>query len=189
MDDPNLGVDGASEGAEGLEVVPEEVEETPTTPEPSGDPLDDIKDEAARAEAKKARAIARRQVKPEPAQPATPSPEFLTKAEFYKSNEKKARVELEKDPETKAILDKAIPYYVARNGKDTVEGILEDMGDALALYRIKNPVVETDDSARGLTSSAIIKAGGGSIEKGTPKTPAPPNFKLPSKPSEWYAKK
>lgn len=42
--------------------------------EPSGDPLDDIQDEVARAQAKKDRAIARRSAKREPETPVAPAP-------------------------------------------------------------------------------------------------------------------
>ena len=84
MDDQTPELDGSSEGLDTLELEPEVTpEEKPT--ELSGDPLDDIKDETARAEAKKNRAIARRLEKePKVETPVVPATEFLTKADFFK---------------------------------------------------------------------------------------------------------
>jgi hypothetical protein len=73
------GEEGAGEAA--APTVPA-AEVTPT-PAPNADPLDDIKDEAARAEAKKFRAIARRQDKqiavPSEPTPIAPSQDALAK--------------------------------------------------------------------------------------------------------------
>ena len=185
---------GAGEGAEDLEL---ELETTPerTSTEPSGDPLDDIQDETARAEAKKARAIARRVEKKEET-PKAQSPEakpdtsqFLTKTDFYKSNERKAIREITADVEIKAAWNEIIPFYTPRRGKETSEDIKEDIQDAITLYKARNPVVEKDDSADQLTTTPVTKTGGGTIDKVIVKSKDPPNFKLPVPPKEWYAKK
>ena len=187
---------GAGEGAEDLELEPE------ITPEgepefPGGDPLDAIQDEGARAEAKKHRAIARRvekdgkkpdEVKPVKVKPVVPPSEFLTKADFHKANERKAVREATADTEVKANWNEIIPFYTPRRGKETPEDILEDIKDAVTLYRAHNPVVGKDDSADQLTTTPVVKTGGGVADKGT-KTPEPSNFKLPSQPKDWYTKK
>lgn len=190
MDDPNLENDGSSEGLDTLELEPEVTpEEKPT--ELSGDPLDDIKDETARAEAKKNRAIARRLEKePKVETPVVPATEFLTKADFFKSNERKAIREITADAEIKAVWNEIIPFYTPRRGKETPEDIKEDILDAITLYKARNPDAPLkDDSADQLTTTSVVKTGGGTVEKGTKKIPEPPNFKLPSQPSGWYPKK
>lgn len=197
MSDPNPGVDSTGEQVDVLELEPTDSEKTAQ----GGDPLDDIQDPGARAEAKKYRAIARRAVKkPVVAAPAdapapavdTPKPaesEFLTKADFYKSNERKARLLAEADPEVKANFDKILPYYTPRNGKETPEDILEDLKDAITVFKSRNPIVETDDSKRDLTVTAVVKTGGGGpVSQTAPKTAQPPNYKLPTQPSDWYKK-
>lgn len=190
MDEPNLDKSGASEEAEELELELEPgASDEGLTPEPGGDPLDDIQDETARAEAKKARAILRRQ-KPDEAKPVpTPAPtEFLTRADFYKANERKAIREITADAEIKAVWNEVVPFYTPRRGKETPEDIKEDILDAITIYKTRNPVAVTDDSARELTATPVVKTGGGVPTKATP-APALSNFKLPTQPSDWYAKK
>jgi len=179
-------LEGAGEGAEDLEL--EGGENQPT----GADPLDDIQDEAARAEAKKARAISRRLAKKEPKveEPVTPkADEFLTRKDFQKANEKKAISQVTTDPEIKAIFDKIVPFYVSRRGQDTTEDIVEDLNDAITIYKARNPVVEEDESARVLTASPVAKTSGAPAVKTEKETPTPPNFKLPTQPTEWYPKK
>lgn len=191
MDDQIPELDGAGGGAEDLEL---ELETTlnETGTEPSDDPLDDIKDETARAEAKKARAIARRLEKKE--ETPDPKPEakldtsqFVTKADFYKTNERKAiREIIAADAEIKAVWNEIIPFYTPRRGKETPEDIAEDIRDAIILFKARNPEVITDDSADQLTVTSVIKTGGGSVDKVVPKPKDPPNFKLPTGPQDWY---
>lgn len=190
MQDQNPGADGAGEGAEDLEL---ELEGSPEGTEPTelgGDPLDDIQDPVARAEAKKWRAIARRKDEPKVEAPVVtaPTPEFLTKADFFKSNEKNAIREATADPEVKANWSDIVPFYTPRRGKETKEDILEDIKDAIILYKARNPEVVTDDSANQLTASPVVKSGGGVADKVTPKPNNPPNFKLPTPPNQWYKK-
>ena len=190
MDDPNLELDGAGEGAEDLELVPEVTPDV--AKEPSGDPLDDIKDPVARDEAKKYRAIARRNAeKPEDkkAEAPKPSQDYMTKADFHKANERKAILSATADAEVKADWNKIVPFYTPRRGKETPEDILEDIKDAIIIFKARNPVVEKDDSARVLTESPVAKAGSGVSEKVAPKIKDPPNFKLPKPVESWYPKK
>ena len=193
MNDQNPGLDGAGDGAEDIELTPEEL--TPDGGEGTeglgGDPLDEISDPVARDEAKKARAIARRAVKakavPTPEKKLdAPAPEYITKADFFKTNERKAIREATADPEVKAIWDKIVPLYAPRRGKETPEDILEDIKDAVILYHAHNPEKESDDSAKDLTASPVVKTGGGEAVKTTPKPQDPPNYVKTAVPSEWY---
>ena len=188
MDDQNPELDGAGEGATDLEL---ELEVTPKTEKPKApdsDPLDEIKDETVRAEAKKHRAIARRlEKKEEVPAPVSPSPEFLTKSDFYKSNERKAIMQITADAEVKANWQDIVRFYTPRRGKDTPEDIVEDIKDAVTLYKARTPAHAENGNATDLTVTPIVKAGGGTV-KDTDKTVAPPNFKLPAQPSSWYPK-
>lgn len=195
MNDQNPELDGAGGGAEDTELELEVTPEGDKPKEPSGDPLDDIQDPVARAEAKKYRAIARRNEKPEgetkvdtPA-PALPTTEFLTKADFYKSNERKAIREITADAELKAVWNEIIPFYTPRRGKETPEDIKDDILDAITLYKARNPAVVTDDSKDVLTTSSVVKTGGGPVDKVAAQKPEPPNFRLPKQPSDWYKTK
>lgn len=193
-DDQTLEGD-AGGGAEDLELELESTE----TKELSGDPLDEMKDdvEALRAEAKKYRSIAQRlekkEVKPsidiKPEAKADTS-QFLTKQDFFKSNERKAIREITADAEIKANWNEIIPFYTPRRGKETPEDIKEDILDAITLYKARNPDAPAkDDSANDLTTSPVVKTGGGTVGKTTPKAPVLSNFKLPTQPSDWYPKK
>ncbi|MDO8521518.1 MAG: hypothetical protein Q7S52_05380 [bacterium] len=178
-------------GEEALDLEP-----AATTEEtlPGGDPLDAIEDEIARAEAKRGRALIRRaerekKPEPKPAEVVQPTEsQFLTKADFHKSNERKAVREATADPEVKANWSEIIPFYTPRRGKDTPEDIREDINDAITLYNARNAKVAKDDSASVLTTTPVVKVGGGAINKETPKTLNPPNFKLPVQPKNWYTK-
>ena len=181
---------GASEDAEVLELAPI----TPSEEEVSGsDPLDEISDEAVRAEAKKHRAIARRLEKkeetPKPeVKTEAPKPEFLTKVDFYKANEKKAIREATADAEVKANWNEIIPFYTPRRGKETPEDIAEDIKDAVTLFKARHAEVQRDDSKNQLTTTTVVKTGGGVVDKAKTSTPNPPNFKLPTQPKDWYKK-
>lgn len=187
MDDPNPELGGASEGAEDLEL---ELEGEPK--ELGGDPLDDIQDPVARAEAKKWRAIARRKAeeKPEPkVEAAAPaSTEYLTKADFYKANERRAIVAAQADPEVKANWDKIVGFYRDTRGKATTEDILEDIKDAVIIYNARYGKPEKDTSATELSATPVVKASGGEAPKVQPKPKDPPGYKPTSKPDSWYAK-
>jgi len=190
MNDQNPGLEDPSEGGETLELEPEI-----TSKEPSGDPLDEIDDvELALAEAKKYRAIARRLEKKEETPVPTPevktdTSQFVTKTDFYKSNERKAIREIIADAEIKAVWNEIIPFYTPRRGKETPEDIKEDILDAITLYKARNPdALATDDSVDQLMTTPVVKTGGGTVDKTTVKPKAPPNFKLPTSPDSWYKK-
>lgn len=192
-DDQTLEGGAEGENAENLELELE----SEGTKELGGDPIDEMQDDVAlRAEAKKWRAIARRTEKKPDEKPVVPpvvvppTSEFLTKADFFKSNERKAIREITADAEIKANWNEIIPFYTPRRGKETPEDIKEDILDAITLYKARNPGAPAkDDSADQLTTTPVVKTGGGNIDKTTPKLKDPPNFKLPTKPSEWYGKK
>lgn len=189
MDDQIPELDGTSEQVLELELEPTATEKTAQ----GGDPLDEISDPAVRSEAKKHRAIARRlEKKPEAEKPAVvtaPSTEFVTKADFQKTNERKAIKDAVSDPEVKANWSEIIPFYTPRRGKETPEDISEDIKDAITLWKARNPEVQTDTSAADLTTTAVVKTGGSGPAKTAPKAADPPNFKLPVQPKDWYQKK
>lgn len=209
MVDHNPEVDSASEGAEDLELEPSITPEGDDDKEPGVDPLDDIQDPKAREEAKKHRAIARRTAKPEEKKEVktpvatAPAQEYVTKKDFHKSNERKAmriatvesgitnsKGEVIMPPEdVKAHWNEILPFYTPRRGKETEADILEDIRDAVTVYRDRNPVVEEDDTARVLTETPVVKPGGESKVK-TPKKPDAklPGFNLPAQPKDWYSK-
>lgn len=202
MADPNPGLDSGSELPKELELENPNPTDPPVDPQDldaqGADPLDDIKDPEKRAEAKKHRAIARRQGKPPETPPKveTPAPDApkpkedaLTKADFYKINERKAVASVTTDPEVKANWQGIAALYVPRRGKDTPEDIAEDIKDAIILFNARNGIAPKDESKGDLTVTPVVKNGGGPIDK-TPPQPKPlPNFHLPTKPQDWYPKK
>lgn len=147
-------------------------------------------------EVKKIRAISQRKERksaqstpPETPAPA-PSQEFLTKADFVKSNEKKAvRLATEADADILENWDKVRSFYTPRRGKETPEDILEDIKDAHSLFRIRNPKVEPkDESATELSASTVATPSGIAPAPKTP-TQQPPNFRPASTPKDWYKPK
>lgn len=200
MADPNPELGSGGELPDELELETGKEGEHVAAPEDliqGVDPLDDIKDEGKRAEAKKHRAIARRTGKvPEPVVPKveTPTPEapkqeFVTKQEFQKANEKKAITEAIADPTVKANWAEIAPLYVPRHGRETSEDIAKDIKDAIILFNGRNTAEPVDDSKRDLTVTPAIIPGGGPIVKNAPKLPALPNYHLPTQPKDWYVPK
>lgn len=170
------------------------------------DPLDALKDDPDQLlkEAKKYRAISQRkkdtpkEEKPEKA----PESGYLTKADFFKSNEKKAvrlatTISPDDSDEIKAIKkdiadnkDDIFSLYVSRNGKETPEDIVEDIFDAHFLYRKKNPIQESSDGGAELTKSPVVKGGSApKVEKPADTTSNDPRFQRFKSPEEWYPKK
>ncbi len=189
MDDPNLELGGASEEATELELEPTSTEKT----NQGGDPLDEISDPVVRDQAKRDRAIARRATKKDPVVPAVepvvaPKTDYLSKADFEKANERKAILTvIADDPEVKANWSEIMPFYTPRRGKVTPEDIAEDIKDAVTLFKARNPDKMVDTSADVLTTTPVVKTGGGSVPPKTPtKLPDPPNFHLPKQPKDWY---
>lgn len=180
-----------------------------------GDRLDKIEDiEVMRAEAKKYRGISQRKSRPKtvekentviPEKKEAPvqaqnTTDFLTKTDFYKSNERKAirlaTVSTEDDSEEikqfkSDVLENwndIVGLYTPRKGKETPEDIFEDIKDAYLLYRVKNPKEVKDDSALELTTTPVIKAG--KVFKQKEVTTKEDNrYSLPKKPDSWYPKK
>ena len=129
--------------------------------------------------------------------PAVKRDEFLTKADFYKSNERKgilmATTLQENDSadikEMKAtISDKwsdISTFYTGRSGKDTPEDIAEDIYDAYVTWRRRNPSKEPSEEKDVKTEVGIdtVITGktpppAGSQRKSIIKKQAPMN--------EWY---
>ena len=185
-----------------LETEEETKEETPE--ETPSDPLDGITDvEELRKRAKGFRSERNRLKEPEAPKPETPKEppkvepesEFLSKKDFYKSNERKAITELTKGLEAdsdevkshKAYItenwDKISTLYTPRMGKDTPEDILEDLSDAVTLYISKNQP-KADDGASALSETS--GGGGGSFAPSTEEKKEPPRFKEAVQPEEWY---
>lgn len=195
MDDPNLELGGASEGAEDLELELTAEEASAQ----GGDPLDEISDPIARADAKKWRAIARRKEKapapkvdavlPKAAEPVVSEGKFLTKADFYKSNERKAILAAQVDPEIKANWSEISALFSSRRGKETAEDISADISDAIILFKAHNPEKIQNDTVAQLTETSVVKTGGGLAPKTTAKTPDLPNLHTPTQPKDWYKKK
>lgn len=203
---------GAGEG-ESLNLSPNAQDQQTTDQEhegSGGDPLDDIKDEAARAEAKKFRAIARRHKDSDEAPAPTPAPkapapatsgEFLTKKDFYKSNEKKAiriataeRGVIGPDgeviataEEVKAHWNEIVPGFTSRRGKELPEDILEDITDAVILWKGRQKKPKADNGARDLSTTAGGGTGGPGIK--SKDAPAQTGIKSAVQPTEWFPKK
>lgn len=174
-------------------------------PESKNDPLDEIEDvEELRKRAKGYRTERNRlKNKPEekPKEPETEEPkgDFLSRKDFYKSNERKAILSLtravdsdsDEVKEQKSFIadnwEQIRSLYTPRSGKDTPEDIAEDIQDAVTLYKVKNPPKE-DGKSEELSSTT----GGGtpsSTPKGEKERKEPPRFKLPVQPDNWYEPK
>ena len=160
--------------------------------------LDTMTDrEEVLGEVKKIRGISNRIVKKVPKQelPAKPlepkqpdSSQFLTKADYERSNEKKAIREVTADAFVKDNWDGIRQFYTPRRGKDTPEDILEDIKDAVVVFKARNPE-KPDNGVAQLSQTAVTQGTGGSAPRQEQKPKDPPNFKLPTQPSSWYPKK
>lgn len=141
---------GAGEAAEPTE---------PAQPEPHGDPLDDIQDEKARAEAKRDRAIARRQAKKEPE--PTPSPALsqdVAKKDdlaVIVTNQAKQLV----SPEVREVWDELIKIPLGGANPMDAHSIAENMADRLVIYKTKQTT--KDNPTKDLTSSPGIRGATG----------------------------
>lgn len=191
---------------------PEEELELEVTPAEGGtqdgDPLDSIQDvDELRAEAKKHRAIAQRhkdkppvETKPVEETPKVevPTGDYLKKSDFERANQKKAilmaTIINESDSEDvqsmKAELvenwEEIRQYYTPRKGKDTPEGILEDIKDAHTLYSSKKVVTEDKPDNSDLSETKVDVVGGTKKAKTTKKNPLDDRIRSKSNPDEWY---
>lgn len=173
---------------------------------PQGDELDSIDDvETLREKAKeiiKGKQSAYHRVKGEleilKKKPVvSDNPQVLTKEDFYKTIEKKAKrlVTIPSDTDAEEVKqvktdiaenwDAVFSYYVPRSGKDTEEAVVEDLMDAHTIWRKKNPAkqVENKGDELSVTSGVVGKI------KNTPTKPvSPPRFKVSQGPESWYPK-
>jgi hypothetical protein len=146
-------------------------------------------------EVKKIRAISQRHKPAEPkspeATPATPAQPaaVLTKADFEKSNEKRAVRQAMADEDVKAHWAEIAPLYVNRRGRDTAEDILEDLKDAVILFKGRQGTpVAPNTAAADLAATAGVPGTGAGASPTEPAAKNPPNFKLPTSPKDWYKK-
>lgn len=179
----------------------EEEEEVIEITEDKEDPLDNLSEDELRAEAKKLRAIASRRERKEKSIVDTTKPNtpFITRDEFYATNRTKA-IEIlttvnESDPlaDIKKDLNEnwsdIMTYYVARNGQETTEKILEDVYDAHLVWKRRQPA-SSDDSARLLQATVVAQPTGGRtvVKKEAPDTGGL-NFNTGTAVDSWYPKK
>ena len=80
--------------------------------------------------------------------------------------------------------------YTPRRGKSTSENILEDIRDATAVFNNRRPPVEEAEegevAVEEITKTEAKAPVGTPPKPKKPKAKQPPNFKLPTKPDEWY---
>lgn len=139
VDDQNPDLGGAGEAV------------APTAPAtvPSGDPLDDIKDEAARAEAKKHRAIARRQGDKETPAP-TPAP--APSGDVALTNKAVAKTLVSQ--EVRENWDELMSIPLGGYNANDPESIAENMTQRLAILKARP---RKSDPAKDLTASPGIR--------------------------------
>lgn len=181
----NPGMGSAGEAvAPTVPVTPSE----PTTPN-GNDPLDDIKDEKARSEAKKFRAIARRVDKKEDTPPAvapTHSPtEFVKKDEFQILITNQAK-ELA-SPEVREAWNELLSIPLGGFNANDPRSIAENMADRYDLYKKKAANRPVNPMADLATTPGI--RGSAPVVSPKQKQTDPPRLAIPTKPSEWYPKK
>lgn len=157
---------------------------------PTNDPYDNIEDDEARNEAKKMRAIARRQdrkvVEPVPVVAVTPeviASNFATKDDLklMATNAAKEKVA----PEVKALWDELVAIPLGGFDPMSAESIAANMQKRYGLYKYEHPEGGSNPTA-DLTSSPELPLGG-TTEKSTKATEIKlPNYREPVGPSEWY---
>lgn len=149
IQNPELG--GAGEAIDTTEVPVSGESQTPTDAGTSGDPLDDIQDPEARAEAKKFRAIARRNAdRPEaPKAPQAPSQPAAGVAKLVTFNAK----QLVSD-EVKANWDELQSIPLGGYDANDPESIAQNMTDRLAILKAKP---QKQNGARDLVAQPGIQ--------------------------------
>lgn len=121
------------------------------------------------------------------------SSEFLSKKEFYETNEKKAIKEFVKEnPEVKNNWDEFVKHYPNKRGKQTVEDILADLDDAKTLYdkyssKDKSSSDKSEASAE-LSKEKASPSGGNNPDGGGRSTKKGGRKIIPNKtrPQDWY---
>lgn len=165
------------------------------------DPLDNLSEDELRAEAKKLRAINsrfdRKELKTHKVEPKNATP-YITRDEFYATNRTKAIETLTNFSDNDPLADvkkdlndnwsDVMSFYVARNGQDKTESIVEDVFDAYTVWkRRQNPVA--DDSARILQATTVTNpTGGREVTKKETEKPAL-DFNTGTPVESWYKKK
>lgn len=154
-------------------------------------PDDSLQGEELLADVKKHRSIHQRRTN-KSGEPTTPddSDDVLRKSDLERSKTKEARESIAEsdDPvlsDIEANWTEIAEYYIPRNGKDTVGGILKDMRIARAAYREANPVSDPNEAVR--TASQINSSGNGKSPKATEpkkKTLMPKRQGI----NDWYKK-
>jgi len=173
------------------ETQPEEIEEVESEETEDTDPLDALPPEQVLAEAKKFRAIATRKKPKEEVKREVPE-DVVRRSDFERANEAKAKRRLAErsDPAAKEILenwDNLAPIYgkVASRGKNSDEDIIEDLFDAHAVWKLRQPAPKVDTKEAEAEVASIAGAGGVAPRESTPK---PDRIIKPSKSmNEWYS--
>jgi len=162
--------------------------------EPSGDPLDAIEDVSVlRSEAKKYREILKRKSKPDApkeeakAEPVTVQPtDALTKTDLYRINSQKAIKLAKADPELAENFEAVRALYVNRRGQEDPDAILEDLKDALIVYKARAKT-NTDPAADLQTTAGVKRTSGAPAPTGERSTQ--PILRKSTSMTDWYTKK
>src|SRR3990167_1700776 len=145
----------------GLEGAGEAVEpKEPETPEPS-DPLDAIKDPVARAEAKKARAIVRRNARDEKPEPPAPSQPVASREDLavIVTNQAKELV----SPEIREHWEELSKIPLEGYNPMDARSIADNMADRLVILKTKQA---KPNPAKDLATSPGIRGSTGEAPKG-----------------------
>ena len=133
--------------------------------------------------------------------------DFLTRSDFYKHNEtvaiKMAEGETKVDPDSfgmtaeqlaeiqediKANFDEMKKFYSPKSGKDTSEDIFNDLLDAHAAWRRRNPKKPADADAKARAELTKQRGNRGGSPDPKDQVQRPKVFKSKVPPSEWYKK-
>lgn len=180
----NEGAEGAVDLNEGQQDGTQGTEPTDTQ---SGDPLDDIKDPVARAEAKKFRAIARRQDKADrPVVTLTQSPvptDYVSKNDIARIATTQAK-DLVSD-EVRDNWDTLVGIPLAGFDAMDAKSIAKNMTERLAILKARTGTPAANPAA-DLATTQVRGTAGTVTPAQKPKDP--PNLKIPRQPSDWYKK-
>lgn len=157
---------------------------------PTNDPYDNIEDDEARNEAKKMRAINRRQerkaeevIKVVEVVPEVVPSNFATKDDLklMATNAAKERVA----PEVKALWDELVAIPLGGFDPMSAESIAANMQKRYSLYKYEHPEAGSNPTA-DLTSSPELPLSGTADKSSKDVEIKLPNYKEPVGPSEWY---
>lgn len=180
--------DDQTPGQEGAEQATELTGQQAQAATHSSDPLDDIQDPDARAEAKKFRAIARRNEKKDDTAlaqaPATPSGDFVTKGDVARIVTSQAKDLVSED--VRANWDELTAIPLAGYDAMDPKSIARNMTERFALYAARKGTPTVNGAADLQVTKSLGTAG-------TAAAPASPDLHLPGYakqkgPADWYAK-